>query len=78
MCKCCVDEGRMTQAELDERLAAGDVTVQAMADQSPEEFAKALDAMMDEAIAAGEDPLVATMTAILVAQEYREARAGLN
>jgi phage gp29-like protein len=78
MCKCCVDEGYMTQAELDACLAAGDVTVQAMADQSPEEFAKALDAMMDEDIARGTDPLVAVIVAALVTQEYQRARAELN
>jgi hypothetical protein len=78
MCQICVDEGLMTQAELDARRTAGDQTVIPMIELPPEEFRAANVRMVQEAIEAGEDPLAAVLVGVLVAEEYDQIRIGMN
>ena len=78
MCKFCVDDGLMTQAELDARLKDGDRTVVPMMELPPEEFREANVQMVQEAIEAGEDPLAAVLVGVLVAEEYDQIRIGMN
>jgi len=78
MCKFCVDDGLMTQAELDARLKDGDRTVVPMMELPPVEFREANVQMVQEAIEAGEDPLAAVLVGVLVAEEYDQIRIGMN
>lgn len=53
MCKTCVDEGRITQAELDQRLAAGDRKLMPIEELGLLEFMDSISEMGGRAIAEG-------------------------
>lgn len=70
MCQVCVDEGRITQEELDARKAAGDMTYVPMFDLSRGDFMSALIEIVIAAIMEGMDPEEAANRAEALAHEY--------
>lgn len=74
MCRHCVDENLMTEAELSQALAAGDKSIIPMADLDPEDFAQTLTRLMLEDIARGVSPDQAVAAGITAAKEYVKAR----
>lgn len=86
MCQVCVDEGKITQEELDARKAAGDLTYAPMFDLSRDDFSNALTEIVLAAIMEGMDPEEAVNRAEALAHEYvayhqdaaRAATARLN
>lgn len=72
MCKLCVEEGLMSQEDLEQAEAAGDPTVRPMNELSLSEFVPALAAVAREAVQGGMPMAVALASAVQSTQAYLE------
>lgn len=75
MCQECVKEGRMTQAELDEKLAAGDKNAIPMMELPLMDFLLAISDMVSESIGAGE---ISIQDGLDLSTEFMDAYADLR
>jgi hypothetical protein len=74
MCQQCVKDGYLTQAELEQGLAAGDRTLIPIYELPAAEFMSALTDMVAAAIQSGTDPKAALQKALDLTDAYREIR----
>jgi len=78
MCKFCVEDGIMTQDELDSALAAGDRSVVPLLELSEEEFEQEITTLARQRIQAGDDPVVVFVETVRVISGRRHVIASMN